>query len=615
MTKIVLRSCCILDEGFHTLHYQVIDSKGEASPARTAPFFRLPPKDEAFKDYEVKDIQYWFDEDIATIRTGTFMPGAIGLDLSSLSEGAHNMYYQLVADNHQVSPVKVASINRYLYDIYVSQPTEYDDSYIAKDPLFAEKPELKLHYSADDISIRGQLTIKEDATISLGKLVQTGCLGYYNNSNKYTKTGIDYYHPTTLISNGFMRADSVIVKENFYRDRWHFITLPFNTKVGDIDVPEGTYWAIRKYDGAARAAGEMINTWKNLQEADIMEAGQGYILQLTKEGTDKSSCLTFKAINDTHKNDLFATQDVSIALQDHQSEFAHNRSWNLIGNPYPCFYDTRLMNLNGTITVWNGNGYSAYSLADDMYILMPFESFFIQKPVDAETLTFSKEGRQHTAVPSTAQAPKRAGSNSKRNIYNFVLSDGENGDHTRIVVNEQASLDYESDKDAPKFMENMPQVAQIFSTETGVRYAINERPLGDGIAVLSVYAPEDGEYSLSTEGSENILILDTETNTIWSALNGSYDFTARAGMHSARFVVSLNGNATAIDRISAYDDGELELVADQLAFHFTTAKNIKLFSLDGRVLYSETTANGSVKLAHGVYIVNINGKVTKIMVR
>ena len=387
-----------LEEGFHTLHYQVIDSKGEASPARTAPFFRLPPKEEAFKDYEVKDIQYWFDEDIATIRTGTFMPGAIGLDLSSLSEGAHNMYYQLVADNHQVSPVKVASINRYLYDIYVSQPTEYDDSYIAKDPLFAEKPELKLHYSADDISIRGQLTIKEDATISLGKLVQTGCLGYYNNSNKYTKTGIDYYHPTTLISNGFMRADSVIVKENFYRDRWHFITLPFNTKVGDIDVPEGTYWAIRKYDGAARAAGEMINTWKNLQEADIMEAGQGYILQLTKEGTDKSSCLTFEAINDTHKNDLFATQDVSIALQDHQSEFAHNRSWNLIGNPYPCFYDTRLMNLNGTITVWNGNGYSAYSLADDMYILMPFESFFIQKPVDAETLTFSKEGRQHTAV-------------------------------------------------------------------------------------------------------------------------------------------------------------------------------------------------------------------------
>ena len=164
-------------------------------------------------------------------------------------------------------------------------------------------------------------------------------------------------------------------------------------------------------------------------------------------------------------------------------------------------------------------------------------------------------------------------------------------------------------------MENMPQVAQIFSTETGVRYAINERPLGDGIAVLSVYAPEDGEYSLSTEGSENILILDTETNTIWSALNGSYDFTARAGMHSARFVVSLNGNATAIDRISAYDDGELELVADQLAFHFTTAKNIKVFSLDGRMLYSETTANGSVKLAHGVYIVNINGKVTKIMVR
>jgi len=128
------------------------------------------------------------------------------------------------------------------------------------------------------------------------------------------KTGADYYHPTTLLNNGKMRADSVIVKQSFYRDRWHFVSLPFNVNVSDIGVPEGTYYALRTYDGEARALGEMTETWRNLGRNDKMEAGQGYIVQLTRESDEKTAELIFKSVNDPQKNNIFTTADVTATL-------------------------------------------------------------------------------------------------------------------------------------------------------------------------------------------------------------------------------------------------------------------------------------------------------------
>ena len=604
-----------LEEGFHTLHYQVIDSKGESSPTRTSSFFRLQPVEEKFKDYTVQTVRYWFDNDIATTKTETFASGAIMLNLPNLSEGEHTLCYQVMTDDGQVSPVRSVSIDRWLYDIYISRYTEYADSAVSTNPLFAQKPDLKLHYKTDDVTVRGHLTVDDGTTLSLGKFVQTANWGSKNDGNKYIKTGTEYYHPTTLLNNGFVRADSVLLKQSLYRDRWHFISLPFNANVADIDVPEGTYWALRQYDGAARAAGQMTDTWINLRKGDQMEAGRGYILQLTKEGQEKTSCLTFKAVGDTKKNNIFTTNDVSTTLQEHQSEFAHNRSWNLVGNPYPCFFDTRCMDQQGTVIVWNGNGYSAYSLTDDSYILMPFEAFFIQKPLNAESVTFSKEGRQHTHEV-LARAAVRRSQQAGRYILNFVLSDGSAEDRSRVVVNEQASTGYETDKDAPKFMEQRPQMPQLFSVESGVQYAINERPQGDGLITFSLFAPTDGEYRFSVEGdARELTLLDTETGAVWALADGDYVFTATEGQHNARLIISLTGETTAIAQVNAYDDGEVKVVDGQLSFRFMRDKHIKVFGLDGRILLNEKLSQTSLRVAHGVYVLDIDGKITKIMVK
>ena len=608
-----------LEEGFHTLHYQVIDSKGESSPTRTSPFFRLESKEEKFKDYTVQSVNYWIDGDITTMRTENFENGAKVLDLSGLREGVHTLCYQVMTDDGQVSPVRSAVIDRWLYDIYVSDYVEYADTTIARNPLFANKPDLKIHYMPEDTGIRGHLTVDEGTTLSLGKYVQTANWGNKNDASKYTKIGIGYYHPTTLLNNGFMRADGVLVKQNLYRDRWHFISLPFNANINDIEAPVDTYWAIRGYDGDARAAGQLDDTWRDLMSGEQMEASKGYIIQLTREGDDTSAEITFKAVNDTKKNDIFTSDDVTVTLQEHLSEFAHNRSWNLIGNPYPSFYDTRCIGQEGTIIVWNGNGYSAYSLNDDSYILMPFEAFFIQKPLDAEQLSFSKEGRQHTNEVldrAAARARFKASRAHARRIIKFKLTDGTYTDYSRLVINEGASMGYEMDKDAPKFMELRPQKAQLYSIDSGIMYAINERPQSDGLVTFSIYAPADGEYRFSVDGDvANITLLDTETNRTWALEDGDYVFSATEGKHNARLLVSLTGDATSLSQIETSDDGEMKVVNGQLSFHFSKPKHIKVYRLDGRTLYNKVTDRTSIKLSQGVYVSDINGNTSKIIVK
>ena len=67
-----------------------------------------------------------------------------------------------------------------------------------------------------------------------------------------------------------------------------------------------------------------------------------------------------------------------------------------------------------------------------------------------------------------------------------MLTNGNNTDRTRIVINEEASTQYEMDKDATKFFTTEAAMPLLYSKADGISYAINERPLGDGIVNLCV---------------------------------------------------------------------------------------------------------------------------------
>ncbi len=397
----------------------------------------------------------------------------------------------------------------------------------------------------------GSLTVSGDQLLSVSTF---NTIWDYNYQYEQQNRSKNY---CSLINKANMRADNVEIYIYTRSGRWQFISFPFDVKVSDIEpISEGTTnWIIRRYDGEKRAAGESDATWVKMGADEILKAGEGYIMQSSRyiETSEQyNSCFKIKAINNSNKNKIFTNSDATVTLNEYQSEFIHNRSWNLIGNPYPSYYDTRFIEFSAPITVWNmnNNTYTAYSPLDDSYILTPGEAFFVQCPVDNKNVIFNKDGRQIDRAIRTIEESARIKSNSEsqeRTVINIAISNGTSCDKTRLVVNEEASMLYEMDKDASKFMSSDATVPQIYILNDGIKYSINERPFDNGTAELCTRTNIKGTYSISLENKPvnyNIYLLDNKTGNKVSLCDKVYSFTVEDGENTARFTLLLDNIGT-----------------------------------------------------------------------
>lgn len=423
--------------------------------------------------------------------------------------------------------------------------------------------------------------------------------GGYNYYNDYR-----YLRPTSLIVKGEMRAENVTINLWNATNRWQFVSFPFDVKVSDIvPVDSTTSWVIRGHSGAERAAGNTAAVWQNLSADDVLQAGKGYIMQCykpnDKNGSYDAAQFTVRPLTTTvNRQQIFNADNRTVALEEHLAEFEHNRSWNLIGNPYPSYFDTRFLDFGAPFMVWNSynQNYEAYSPVDDSYILAPAEAFFVQRPVDQESITFLKDGRQTDRYARTlveeepASAPQRIraayDSNThtaaQRTVFNITLAkDGQQADRTRVVINEAATMQYDLSRDAAKFTGTEPAVSQIFTINGATRYAINERPLNNGQALLGLHFGTDGTYTigLSNQPDGQVTLEDRLTGTKLQ-LNGTagYSFTAKAGDSTDRFVLHFDAVATGINAATTNE-------AD---------RNDDTYTLDGRKVNNPT--------APGLYI-------------
>lgn len=426
----------------------------------------------------------------------------------------------------------------------------------------------------------------------------------YSYERNYYRDDYGYLRPTSLIVKGEMRAENVTINLWNATNRWQFVSFPFDVKVSDIvPVDSTTSWVIRGHSGAERAAGNAAAVWQNLSADDVLQAGKGYIMQCykpnDKNGNYAAAQFTVRPLTTTvNRQQIFNADNRTVALEEHLAEFEHNRSWNLIGNPYPSYFDTRFLDFGAPFMVWNSNNqnYEAYSPVDDSYILAPAEAFFVQRPVDQESITFLKDGRQTDRYARTlveeepASAPQRIraayDSNThtaaQRTVFNITLAkDGQQADRTRVVINEAATMQYDLSRDAAKFTGTEPAVSQIFTINGATRYAINERPLNNGQALLGLHFGTDGTYTigLSNQPDGQVTLEDRLTGTKLQ-LNGTagYSFTAKAGDSTDRFVLHFDAVATGINAATANE-------AD---------RNDDTYTLDGRKVNNPT--------APGLYI-------------
>ena len=375
--------------------------------------------------------------------------------------------------------------------------------------------------------------------------------------------------------------------------KWYFISLPFDLDVSRITPDDGVQYAIRYYDGEGRAANGKSGNWKNVDRTSIIPAGTGFIFQ-----TNNSSWTWFYAADTENKYGTLRTTEFTKTLDVNASETASNRGWNLVGNPYQCFYNNHCLNFTAPITVWNGSTYTAYSLTDDDYAIRPNEAFFVQCPNEEyATIGFPLQGRQLTSVIESQNAARRTTQQAEsRKVVNLTIGNGETEDMTRVVLNELASTDYEISCDASKFMSIDESVPQIYTLDAeGTQYAINERPLGEGTVALGFYAGKEGLYTIAATrcDAESVLLTDKLHGTTTELTEAPYTFSAEAGQDNARFTLSfLPGEATGVQDMEKATDGE----------------KAEVFSTDGKFLGTDID-----RLGTGVYIVRQGKKVSKVV--
>lgn len=529
-------------------------------------------------------------------------------------------------------------INEPVKNIYVKRPMTFDLQ-SGDNAVLQDNPNMTLDYNIDNdywgSSVKnsvGQLTASGDGTLSAGVFTINNYF-YRRSYNSINENNGIYYsndrRPTLVNNAENMRADSVLCKVKFETNTWHFISFQYDVQMSDVYALNNTDYVIRQYNSAKRAAATGDQTeqtgassnWEPVPADGVLQAGKGYIIQAannttTESGNNNEAVVVFPSRNTVTKNRLFTSNDIIVPLEEHASEFAHNRSWNLVGNPYPCYFSMNQLKdeFYSPIVLWTGDNYQAYSPIDDDIILRPYESFFVQRPIDVEQMVFGAEGRMHyndalkatktdSQKPGVNNAPARSIDGAQRNVFNFTIEGCGSDNRTRIVLNEKASMGYDSSRDAAKFFASKPSGAEIY-VDADVKYDICERPFADGTAQLAIRTAKAGEYTITLSGRYTadwtVMLTDRETGATVNLCEGAYTFEAAAGTTAGRFQISFKSPLTAIDAIAA------EIGADA---------EVTVVNAAGMTVFSGSYAEFKTKAQAGIYVVVCGEKTYKTVIK
>ncbi len=163
---------------------------------------------------------------------------------------------------------------------------------------------------------------------------------------------------------------------------------------------------------------------------------------------------------------------------------------------------------------------------------------------EAQTTLKGSQEQQATGARSITRAI-----NPDRKLVNIVLSNGEKSDRTRIVFNNKVSMEYEMECDAAKF--DAAGVPQLYTLDSrAVKYAINERPVAEGVVTLGYSAPAEGTYTLEAPRMDTpVFVKDNVTRIVHNFSEGSYEFYSEAGTFEGRFTILTKSGATGIDGV------------------------------------------------------------------
>ena len=432
-----------------------------------------------------------------------------------------------------------------------------------------------------DLNPNSGLIIMGDETIVVGDVT-------YNSDENASPS---------IITEDNLSIDTLRIVYPQSKGKWHFLTFPFN--INRENVQCNSEFVIRYYDGQLRAQNGS-GGWQNVPVGKEMYNGQGYIFQSANNDTLQ---LIFS-------NPKLPSEDVSLPLYIYEATNPWDANWNMVGNPFLAYYDLdSIKGFTYPIITWNGIGYDTYRPGDDVYHFKPLEGFFIQNS-NLSQVTLPISGREtrtqaNTKLANSATSRKNMVAKTietSRQLINLELSDSAYTDHTRIVFNADASIEYEMGVDANKFISTSAPVQLYSLGKNQEQYSINERPLttsGEMIQ-LGYYAAYAGTFTLSASRMDTtITIFDNVTNQYVDLSKGDYMFSTEAGYHDARFAMSAAKLPSDVIDVKDINPNELQ--------------SVMVYSMMGLTL-AEDADFSTLHLPAGVYMIQSKSATYKIVI-
>lgn len=305
-------------------------------------------------------------------------------------------------------------------------------------------------------------------------------------------------------------------------DYWYIIAVPFDVNINDgISLADGTPmtngvdYEVWIYDTQKRA--QTTNGWKRANGK--MEAGKAYFIGFNP---GMPNTVRLKAAPGW-KDHLFSGSSLALTETAEEASAGVHDNWNGIANPKMRYVGIDKEN----VQMYSNETHTFSAYTGTAYDFVVGTAFFVKST-----------GNVTIADGSHLQflAPKR---DAERKLgYEVRITPAEAAEFDNQIIvraSESANGEYNSNRDMLTLNEATSKSAALLWTENygDKRLAIEEAPLVNSSAsyVLGIYAPADGEYTISTpQAKEDVsLYLTRNGRVIWDLTAAPYTLDLTKG--------------------------------------------------------------------------------------
>ncbi len=381
---------------------------------------------------------------------------------------------------------------------------------------------------------------------------------------------------------------------------WNFIASPMVTNI--IPTVDNGFLSETAENYDLYYYDEPAHYWRNFKPDGLyhgfdIEPQKGY-LYASHDNTTLNMTGTLQPSNNP----------VAISGLSHEASVL--KGFNLVGNPFAC---------NANITDGNGNPMSFYVIEGKHVV-----AYEGNEPIAPATGVMVQADADHESVTFTKVTPEAQASQSNSGSLQIALMQANTRNHAKI---DKAIVSFNEGSRLEKF--HFGNDAKVYIPQGGKDCAIASVSAGrDGVHTVSTTevpinfkATENGNYTITVnpEGVNlaYLHLIDNMTGMDVDLLQTPYyTFTAKTNDYESRFKL-----------VFATDDEDGTLT-DTGTFAFNSNGNwiisnegeatLQVIDITGRILSSETISGSvskAIDVAPGVYILKLNDKVQKIVIR